>query len=165
MNAMNATTAEWAHIEPLLDEAMSALDETDRAAVLLRYFENKSLREVGATLGRRPTGSPRLAKPARLRQAGDEEVHGTAKIAIQEIQLLRQRRQHGRRRLLGNILRPLQGEARVFEWIIRRPRTNKAPPGAKHEERREHGRNHPTSRSQRRLRLRRFRCRTNRAQD
>jgi len=30
---------------------MTALDETDRAAVLLRYFENKSLREVGATLG------------------------------------------------------------------------------------------------------------------
>ena len=51
MNVMNATTADWTHIEPLLDEAMSALDETDRAAVLLRYFENKSLREVGATLG------------------------------------------------------------------------------------------------------------------
>ncbi|TAK90471.1 MAG: sigma-70 family RNA polymerase sigma factor [Verrucomicrobia bacterium] len=51
LNAMNATTADWTHIEPLLDDAMSALDETDRAAVLLRYFENKSLREVGATLG------------------------------------------------------------------------------------------------------------------
>jgi len=51
MNTMNATTADWTHIEPLLDDAMAALDETDRAAVLLRYFENKSLREVGATLG------------------------------------------------------------------------------------------------------------------
>jgi hypothetical protein len=30
---------------------MHALDETDRAAVLLRYFENKSLREVGEMLG------------------------------------------------------------------------------------------------------------------
>ena len=48
---MNATDADWTHIEPLLDEAMHALDETDRTAVLLRYFENKSLREVGATLG------------------------------------------------------------------------------------------------------------------
>ena len=48
---MNATAADWSHIEPLLDEAMHALDETDRAAVLLRYFENKSLREVGQTLG------------------------------------------------------------------------------------------------------------------
>ncbi len=51
MNAMNATAADWTHIEPLLDEAMHELDDTDRAAVLLRYFENKSLREVGAALG------------------------------------------------------------------------------------------------------------------
>jgi len=28
MNAMNATTNDWTHIEPLLDEAMHALDET-----------------------------------------------------------------------------------------------------------------------------------------
>ena len=51
MNAMNATAADWLHIEPLLDEAMHALEDTDRTAVLLRYFENKSLREVGAALG------------------------------------------------------------------------------------------------------------------
>ena len=30
---------------------MAALDETDRSAVLLRYFENKNLREVGEALG------------------------------------------------------------------------------------------------------------------
>lgn len=47
MNAINATAADWTRIEPLLDEAMQALDETDRAAVLLRYFENQSLREGG----------------------------------------------------------------------------------------------------------------------
>ena len=51
MNAMNATAPDWTHVEPFLDEAMSALDDTDRAAVLLRYFENKSFREVGQTLG------------------------------------------------------------------------------------------------------------------
>jgi len=51
MNAMDATSDDWVQIEPLLDEAMLALDETDRAAVLLRYFENKPLREVGDTLG------------------------------------------------------------------------------------------------------------------
>ncbi len=56
MNALNAdigTGCEpvWKDIEPLLDEAMAALDATDRAAVLLRYFENKSLREVGQRLG------------------------------------------------------------------------------------------------------------------
>ena len=51
INAMNATASDWTHVEPFLDEAMHTLDETDRAAVLLRYFENKSLREVGQTLG------------------------------------------------------------------------------------------------------------------
>lgn len=43
--------ADWSQIEPLLDEAMEALDEPDRAAILLRYFENKSLRDVGQRLG------------------------------------------------------------------------------------------------------------------
>ena len=51
LTAMNATADDWTHIEPFLDEAMHALDEIDRAAVLLRYFENKTLREVGETLG------------------------------------------------------------------------------------------------------------------
>src|SRR5882724_5978382 len=51
MNAMNATAEDWTHIEPLLDEAMEALDATDRTAVLLRYFENRTFREVGETLG------------------------------------------------------------------------------------------------------------------
>jgi RNA polymerase sigma factor (sigma-70 family) len=51
MSDMNDTTAAWAHVEPLLDEAMHSLDDTDRTAILLRYFENKSLREVGEALG------------------------------------------------------------------------------------------------------------------
>ena len=50
MNDMNATADDWAQIAPLLDDAMAALDETDRTAILLRYFENKSLREVGESL-------------------------------------------------------------------------------------------------------------------
>ena len=49
------TTAEnnsaWEQIAPLLDEAMAKLGNKDRSAVLLRFFENKSLAEVGATLG------------------------------------------------------------------------------------------------------------------
>ena len=51
MNAMNATADDWTQIEPLLDEAMHALDDIDRTAILLRFFENKSLREVGESLG------------------------------------------------------------------------------------------------------------------
>lgn len=36
---------------PLLDEALLSLRENDRAALLLRYYENQSLRNVGAALG------------------------------------------------------------------------------------------------------------------
>ena len=43
--------ATWQEIEPLLDDAMNSLGEDDRAALLLRFFENKSLREVGTALG------------------------------------------------------------------------------------------------------------------
>ncbi len=50
MNTMNATANDWTEIGPLLDDAMAALDESDRSVILLRYFENKSLREVGESL-------------------------------------------------------------------------------------------------------------------
>lgn len=36
---------------PLLDEALLSLREKDRTALLLRYYENRSLRDVGAALG------------------------------------------------------------------------------------------------------------------
>lgn len=48
---MKPNPSAWADVEPLLDEALETLNETDRAALLLRYFENKSLREVGQALG------------------------------------------------------------------------------------------------------------------
>jgi RNA polymerase sigma factor (sigma-70 family) len=51
MAAMDSVSSDWSLIEGLLDEGMDALDETDRSVIVLRYFENKSLREVGATLG------------------------------------------------------------------------------------------------------------------
>jgi len=41
----------WAEMGPLLDEMMGRLRGTDRDALVLRYFENKSLQEVGAALG------------------------------------------------------------------------------------------------------------------
>jgi RNA polymerase sigma factor (sigma-70 family) len=41
----------WERIEPLLDDAMQAMGETDRAAILLRFFQHKKLQEVGEALG------------------------------------------------------------------------------------------------------------------
>jgi RNA polymerase sigma factor (sigma-70 family) len=43
--------ADWKHIAPQLDAALSELSEPDREALLLRYFKNHDLRTVGATLG------------------------------------------------------------------------------------------------------------------
>jgi RNA polymerase sigma factor (sigma-70 family) len=41
----------WDHIRPLLDLALAKLSEKDRRAVVLRYFEDRSLREVGQAMG------------------------------------------------------------------------------------------------------------------
>ncbi len=42
---------DWTRVGPLLEQAMSGLSEADRNAIVLRYFENKPLKEVGAALG------------------------------------------------------------------------------------------------------------------
>jgi uncharacterized protein (TIGR03435 family) len=41
----------WSQIAPLVDTALARLNETDRTAVVMRFFYGKSLREVGAALG------------------------------------------------------------------------------------------------------------------
>lgn len=40
----------WTQLAPLLDDAMSDLREGERAALVLRFFENKSVREIAAAL-------------------------------------------------------------------------------------------------------------------
>ena len=41
----------WKQLSPLLDEAMLRLGQTDRDALVLRFFEGRSLNEVGSALG------------------------------------------------------------------------------------------------------------------
>jgi RNA polymerase sigma factor (sigma-70 family) len=43
--------ADWEKLRPMLDKVMHELKETDREAILLRYFENRPFAEVGAKLG------------------------------------------------------------------------------------------------------------------
>jgi uncharacterized protein (TIGR03435 family) len=46
------TNAElWVQVAPLLDEAVAQLGESDRNAVVMRFYEQKPLREVGDALG------------------------------------------------------------------------------------------------------------------
>ena len=42
----------WEIIAEQLDTAVAELHEADRHAILLRFYENKSLREIGERLGR-----------------------------------------------------------------------------------------------------------------
>jgi hypothetical protein len=46
-----STEAEWEALAPMLDQGLSRLGEADRNALLLRFFEKKSLRQVGESLG------------------------------------------------------------------------------------------------------------------
>jgi RNA polymerase sigma factor (sigma-70 family) len=45
-----ATAGVWAQLAPLLDDALNELGETDRAALVLRYFENQTAGEIAAAL-------------------------------------------------------------------------------------------------------------------
>ncbi len=51
MQTDSTPEVQWEQLRPLLDQAMEQLDNRDRAAVLLRYFQGQSHREVGAALG------------------------------------------------------------------------------------------------------------------
>ena len=51
ISSASSDESAWEQIAPLLDDAMAALGEKDRNAVMLRFFEQKSLEEVGLALG------------------------------------------------------------------------------------------------------------------
>ncbi len=41
----------WRHLSPLLDEAMTGLGQKDRDAIVLRFFENRTVLEMAGALG------------------------------------------------------------------------------------------------------------------
>lgn len=43
--------ATWQQVRPVLDETLHELDEADRSAIVLRFFEDLSLKKVGEQLG------------------------------------------------------------------------------------------------------------------
>ena len=53
MNAMTCSSADplWHEVAPLLDDALDRLPDPDRNAIVLRFFERRELRAVGAALG------------------------------------------------------------------------------------------------------------------
>ncbi len=47
----HASNDVWKEMQPVLDEALAALSDKDREAVLLRFYRSLSIREIAATLG------------------------------------------------------------------------------------------------------------------
>jgi len=45
------TDSTWEQLAPVLEEAMAQLGHRDRDAIVLRFFQNKNLKEIGAALG------------------------------------------------------------------------------------------------------------------
>jgi len=76
----------WRQIAPLLDDAMGRLGEKDRDAIVLRFFENKSLGEVGLALGASEDAAKMRVNRAleKLRQFFTKRGVGSTTTAIAE---------------------------------------------------------------------------------
>jgi RNA polymerase sigma factor (sigma-70 family) len=51
LHPTSETAPDWGRLRPLLDEAISGLNEMDHDALVLRFFKNLDLRSVGLALG------------------------------------------------------------------------------------------------------------------
>lgn len=47
----NGPDPAWEHVSPILDKALMKLNETDRQAIVLHFFEKKNFTEIGSCLG------------------------------------------------------------------------------------------------------------------
>jgi RNA polymerase sigma factor (sigma-70 family) len=51
MHQTNSEQSAWNEVYPVLDEALQRLTDAERAVLLLRYFDGKTMQQVGHTLG------------------------------------------------------------------------------------------------------------------
>ncbi len=56
-NSNDSDSTAWNQIAPLLDEALNCLAEKEHDAVVLRYFDGKELKQVGAAMGTTEDGA------------------------------------------------------------------------------------------------------------
>jgi RNA polymerase sigma factor (sigma-70 family) len=68
--------AEWQRLRPVIDEVLDSLPESDRCAVLLRYFENHSWGEIAAQLGLAEDTVRKRVDRSLERMAGGLGRHG-----------------------------------------------------------------------------------------
>lgn len=78
----------WTELSPLLDEAMLRLGQSDRAALVLRFFEGRNLQEVGSALGASEEAAKKRVRRAleKLRKFFQKRgVHSTTAIISETI--------------------------------------------------------------------------------
>lgn len=79
--AMNESSPDWSRLAPVLDEAMAELNDADRSAVVLRFFQNRSFREVGEAIGMSEDTAQKRVTRALDRLRASFEARGIAVTA------------------------------------------------------------------------------------
>jgi uncharacterized protein (TIGR03435 family) len=72
------TDTTWKQIAPLLEEAMLRLGQTDRDALVLRYFEGRSFNEVGTALGASEAAAKKSVNRALEKLHRYFSIHGVS---------------------------------------------------------------------------------------
>ena len=71
----------WEELSPFLDEAMARLNRSDRDALVLRYFQCRSLHEVGKALGLEERAAQKRVSRALEKLRRSLSKHGAASTA------------------------------------------------------------------------------------
>jgi RNA polymerase sigma factor (sigma-70 family) len=78
LNESESEADVWAQISPLLDKAIAELNETDRNAIVLRFFGGRPLIEVGAALGMNEEAAKKRVSRAVVKLRAYFARHGIA---------------------------------------------------------------------------------------
>ncbi len=82
LNELDAAGAmHWEQLRPVIDDALDDLNEGEREAVLLRYFENRPLAEVGARFAISPDAARMRVERALEKLRGRLARHGVDSTA------------------------------------------------------------------------------------
>jgi len=83
MNELNSTPEPgWDQLRPIIDEAMDELNEREREAILLRFFENLPLAEVGAKFSSSPDAARMRIDRALDKLRGSLAKRGIASTSV-----------------------------------------------------------------------------------
>ncbi|MCW5559375.1 MAG: sigma-70 family RNA polymerase sigma factor, partial [Verrucomicrobiae bacterium] len=82
MSQTHASEGSWERLVPVIDEALGRLGETDRNALLLRFAEGRSHREVGQTLGVSEEAAKKRLQRALEKLRGLLGAHGAPVSAL-----------------------------------------------------------------------------------